>query len=306
MAPFGFLPPAVFAFTAGISLVWGAAIALRMRRDERALGWPFLAAFAVALGVAEFCALAATGDSIATPLGLVQLGLAAAGFLALVEFGRRELRSRYQSLKKPWVYAVLVIAAAIKIALAGPAGLEAVCAYVFAPLGGFLAAVAVAQRTKVRRNGGWGLPLLAAAIAFFAIGFALSVAALQAFAALGLLAGIWREHREESPVPQQTAAFVRWRAPGAFVVLTLLGCAGLAAFGKTEQVASIVVQAGAPGAASNATAAVGVVDGIAIDSHQLARERANSQRYKQGLSILIVVAIVAAVWVGLSRLQRRM
>jgi hypothetical protein len=299
------MTPSVFAFIAGIALIWAAAIALRMRRDGRALGWPLLALFAAALGAAELGALATTGASIAPPLRLVQLGLAAAGFFALVEFGRRELRSRYQSLKQPWVYAVLVAAAAIKFALAGAAGLEAVCAYVFAPLGGFLAAVATSQRAQVRRNGGWALPLLAAAIAFFAIGFALSIAALQAFAAVGLLAGMWREHREESPIPQQIGAFVRWRAPAAFVLLTLLGCTVLVTFGQTEQAASIAVQAGVPGAAGDTTAAAAVVDGIEIDSRQLARERANSQRYKQGLSILVVLVIVAAVWIGLSRLQRR-
>jgi hypothetical protein len=304
MMSFGF--QSGFAFVAGMALIWTAALAYRMRRDERALGWTLLALFAAVLGAAELCTLAAAGNSSATPLRLVQLGLSAAGFLALVEFGRRELRSRYHSLKKPWVYAVLVAAAAIKFALAGSAGLEAVCAYVFAPLGGFLAAVAIGQRARIRRNSGWGLPLLAAAIAFFAIGFALSIAPLQAFAALGLLAGIWRERRDESPFPHHAGAMVRWRAPGAFIVLTLLGCAGLIAFGQAEPAASIVVQAGAPGDVGDATSAASVIDGVEIDSRQLARERANSQRYKQGLSILIVVVIVAAVWVGLSRLQRRM
>jgi MFS family permease len=302
----GFFQPAVFAFATAMALIWAAVIAHRIRRDERTIGWALLAAFAGALGAAALCGLmAAVGSSIA-PLRLAQLGLAAGGFLALVEFGRRELRGRFRTLKKPWIYAVLVAAAVIKFALAGSAGLVAVCAYVLAPLGGFLAAVAIAQRAQTRRNGAWGLPLLAAAVAFFAIGFALSVAALQAFAALGLLAGIWRLRREESPFPQHTPALVQWRAPGAFIILTLLGCAGLVSFGKSEQAASVVAQAGAPGEPSDATSAAAAVDGIEIDSRHLARERAAAQRYKQGVSILVVVVIVAAVWVGLSRLQRRL
>jgi hypothetical protein len=295
----------VFAFTAGIALVWVAAIAIRMRRDKRALGWIFLAVFAAALGAAQLIGLAIAGAP-STAVRLGQLVVSAAGFFALVEFGRCELRDRFSTLRMPWVYAVLVAAAAIKFALAGLAGLETVCCYGFAPLGGLLATAAIAQRVRVRRSGDWSLPLMAAAIAFFAIGFALSISALQAFAAMGLLAGIWREHRDESPLPQHTGVFARWRAPGAFVVLTLLGCAGLVAFGQAEKGASVVVQAGAPSEAADATSAAVAADGIEVDSRQFARERANSQRYKQGLSILIVVAIVAAVWVGLSRLQRRM
>jgi hypothetical protein len=183
------------------------------------------------------------------------------------------------------------------------AGLESVCAYVFAPLGGLLAVVALAERVRRRRVRGWGLPLMVAAVAFFAIGFALSIAALQAFAALGLLAGIWRERRDESPFPQQASALVRWRAPGAFVLLTVLGCAVIAA--RQPQDALIAAQAGATGGAAQSASTASVIDEIEIDSRQLARERALAQRYKQGLSILIVMLVVGAVWVGLSRWQRR-
>jgi hypothetical protein len=303
MTPFGLFEPTAFAFTAGMALLWAAAIALRMRRDERSLRWPFLASFAAAVGLAELCALATTGDS-STLLGLPQLALSAAGLLALVEFGRRELAGRYDTLKKPWIYVLLAVAAAIKFALAGLAGLEAVCASVFAPLAGFLAALALAQRARLRSGGRWGLPLVAAAIAFFAIGYALSIAALQAFSALGLLAGVWRERREESPFPQSSSVFVRWRAPGAFMALTLLGCTALTLRGQTNDEASLVVQAGST--ADDVATSAGVIEDIEIDSRQLARERANAQRYKQGLSILIAIAVVAAIWVGLSRLQRRM
>jgi hypothetical protein len=276
-----------------------------MRRGERGMGWTLLASFAGALGVAALCGLAA-GGSIAVPLRLAQLGLCAAGLLALVEFGRRELRVRFHTLKKPWVYAVLAAAAAVKFALAGFAGLEAVCAYVLAPFGGFLAAAALAERARARRSSGWGLPLMSAAVAFFAIGVALSVAALQAFAALGLLAGVWRERRDESPFPQQTSALVRWRAPAAFILLTLLGCVGLIARGQAEPGASLAVQAGTQADVGDPTTAASVINDIEIDSRHLARERAAAQRYKQGISILVVIVIVAAAWVGLSRLQRRL
>jgi hypothetical protein len=306
MASPGVLQPAVFGFATAMALIWAAAIALRMRRDERGIAWTLLASFAGALAAAALCGVFAGGGTSNLPLRLAQLGLAAGGFLALVEFGRRELRGRFRTLNKPWVYAVLAAAAAIKFAIAGTAGLEAVCAYVFAPFGGFLAAAAIALRVRDRRSSGWGLPLASAAIAFFAIGFAVSVAALQSFAAVGLLAGIWRERWDESPFPQQTGAFVRWRAPAAFILLTVLGCAGLIAFGQSEQGASLVVQAGAADTAGNAASGASVMVDMEIDSRQLARERAAAQRYKQGMSILFVVVIVAAVWVGLSRLQRRM
>lgn len=306
MTPSFFFQPSVFGFATAMALIWAAAIALRMRRDERGIGWILLASFTGALAAAALCGLiAGVGLSLA-PLRLAQLGLAAAGFLVLVEFGRRELRGRFHTLKKPWVYAVLAAAAAIKFAIAGTAGLEAVCAYVFAPFGGFLAAAALALRVRDRRSSGWGLPLASAAIAFFAIGFALSVSALQAFAALGLLAGIWRERWDESPFPQETGAFVRWRAPAAFILFTVLGCAGLIAFGQAEQGASLVVQAGAADTPGNAASGASVIVDMEIDSRHLARERAAAQRYKQGLSILVVVVIVAAVWIGLSHLQRRL
>jgi hypothetical protein len=292
------------AFAAGMALAWTAAIAHRIERNERAVGWTLFAYSAAALGFAEFFALLTVGDSAAELLRFAQLGLACAGWILLIEFGRRELGSRYQTLKQPWVYAVLVGAAAIKFALAGAAGLEAVSAYVFAPLGGLLAAVALAQRAQRRRVRGWGLPLMAAAVAFVAIGFALSIAALQAFSALGLLAGIWRERRDKSPFPEHASALVRWRAPGAFVLLTVLGCAALAA--RQQQDSLIVVQARATGGAAQPASTAIVFDESEIDSRHLARERDLAQRYKQGLSILIVVVVVGAVWVGLSRWQRRM
>ena len=72
------------------------------------------------------------------------------------------------------------------------------------------------------------------------------------------------------------------------------------------QDALIVAQAGATGAAAQSASSASVIDEIEIDSRQLARERALAQRYKQGLSILIVVVVVGAAWVGLSRWQRRM
>jgi hypothetical protein len=238
-------------------------------------------------------------------LRLVQLGLAAAGFAALVEFGRRELRAQYRTLEKPWVYVPLIAAVAFKMALKGAEGLEAVCCYVIAPLGGLLATVAIAQRAQRRADAGWGLPLAAAAIAFFAVGFALAVAALQTFAALGLLAGIWCEKRKEAPIPVEAGALARWRAPGAFLVLMLLGSAALIVAGPTEE-GLAVVQVGAVGEANGAQAAPSAMGGAEVDSRKLARERATAQRYKQGLAILVVVAILAIVWVGLSRLQRRL
>jgi hypothetical protein len=221
--------------------------------------------------------------------------------LALVEFGRRELRGKYRTLQKPWVYALLIAAAAVKLALAGAEGLEAVSCYVAAPLGGLLAAVALAQRARKRRDTGWGLPLVAAAIGFFATGYALSVEALQAFAALGVLAGIWYIRRAESPFPNHASPFLRWRAPGAFVVLTLLGCGGLIALGQPD---SDVTHA-AVGVQSSGGSTANAMAGSEIHPRQLAKERATALRYKQGLSILVVVVAVAVVWVGLAHYQRR-
>src|SRR5688572_12595920 len=139
MTPFGPFQPAVFAFAAGLALVWTAAIALRLRRDERSHSWELFGALAAAQAVAEWIGLVTAADSNATPVWL-RLGLSTAAFLALIEFGRRELRGKYPTLHKPWVYAPLIAVIALKIALKGSEGLEAVCCYVLAPFGGFLAA----------------------------------------------------------------------------------------------------------------------------------------------------------------------
>jgi hypothetical protein len=300
MTPFGPFQPVVFAFAAGLALVWTAAIVLRLRRDERSLGWELFAVFAAAQAVAEWIGLATAAEPNPATVWL-QLGFSTAAFLALIEFGRRELRGKHPMLQKPWVYALLVAAAAFKTAVKGSEGLEAVCCYVFAPLGGLLAAVALAQRVRIRRDAGWGLPLAAAAIAFFAVGYAFSIDALQAFAGLGLLLGVWRESRDKTPLPKQAGAIVRWRWPAAFVVLALAGSAALIAREYAEQDASAVVVVRGASEAGNANAA----SSVELDSRQLSRERAAAQRNKQALMLLIVVVVVAAVWIGLSRLSRR-
>jgi hypothetical protein len=302
MSAFALFQPAIVAFVSGLALVWTGGLALRLARGAETHRWRLFALFALAQALAQWSLIAAEDDSPAVLFGRVSLVLSAASFLALIEFGRRGIILQGERLLKRWIYAPVIAVAALILATRGPGGVETAMRYGLALPGGALAAWAFAQAAQ-RRHTGWGLALASAATALFATGYAFSVGALSAFAALGLLVGIWRESRAAFPLPPPAGAVRRWRLPVGFALLLVVGAVGLAGLTERpeEEWAAVALVPGDAGSATDTEGVKVLLDAIEIDPRELARQRAERQRYKQGLSILIVLAVVAVVWIGLAR-----
>jgi hypothetical protein len=303
MTSFARIPPAALAFVAGMALLSAAVLAFRLRRAQAVWPWQLFGAFAVGHGLAEWCRVVAIDEAGGFPLFIVGLALFAASWLALIEFGRRAVRRNGEQLLKPWTYAPLLAIAAI-LSYNGSAGLEAACRYPLALAGGSLAAVALVQMAHRNAPMRPWLQLMAAASAFCAMGYALAIPALQAFAALGLLVGVWGASREAFPLPAGVGAVQRWRVPAAFLVVVLAGTAALIERGQPQEQGSLAAAKVYAVSGAGETGAAGyALDSVEIDPRQLARERVSQQRLKQGASILVVIVIVAGVWVGFSRMQ---
>lgn len=100
-------------------------------------------------------------------------------------------------------------------------------------------------------------------------------------------------------------AIKRWRVPIGIMLLAIVGATAL--LSRIEQPASqpaaaepLVVLNAADNVAGGEGAGI-VPEAIEIDPRELARQQAEAQRYQQGLSLLIVLGVVAVVWIGLAR-----
>ena len=303
MSSFALFQPAMMAFAGGLAFLWTAGIALRLARASQTPAWRWFALFALMQALAQWSLLAAIDDSRAALVSHGSLVLSAVSFLALIECGRRGIKRQNKQLLASWVYAPVVAVTALILATSGLGGVDTAVRYALAIPGGVLAALAFAQAAK-RRHAGWGLALASAATALVAIGYAFSVEALQAFAALGLLVGVWRENREAFPLPPLAGALRRWRSPVGFLLLVIAGAIGMSALNKPVEMEPSAAVALVPTGEASATDAEAVevfLDAIEIDPREAARQRADEQRYKQGLTILIVLGVLAVVWIGLAR-----
>jgi hypothetical protein len=302
MSSFSLFQPEGLAFLCGLALFWVGGLALRLARGSQFPNWRLFALFALVQALAQWSLLSANGDSRTFFGNGASLVLSPASFLALMEWSRREIKCPGDRRLQPWIYGLAMAIAALILATSGTSGMGTVVRYALALPGGVLAAVALGQAAQ-RRPAGWGLALASAAIALFAVGYAFSVGALQAFAALGLLMGIWREYREVFPLPKSASAVRRWHMPVVFMLLVIAGTIGTHALIERSEKPAVAV-ALMPSVDGNASDMEGVevlLDAIEIDPRELARQRADEQRYRQGLTILVVLGVVAVVWIGLAR-----
>ncbi|MEX2138791.1 MAG: hypothetical protein WD894_05985 [Pirellulales bacterium] len=302
MSSFALFQPAIVAFICGLALVWAGLMALRLAHGPEPSRWRLFALFALAQALAQW-SLIAGSDSQAALIGHLSHALSAASFLALIECGRQGFERQGKRRLKPWLYAPVIAVAAIILAISGSTNVGPAVRYGLALPGGVLAALAFAQAAQ-RRHAGWGPALTSAAIALFAMGYAFSIGALQSFAALGLLMGVWRESREAFPLPPLAGAVRRWRSPVCFVLLTIVGALGLTALlerPEAEPTTVVALASSGEGSATDAETVEVLLGAIEIDPRELARQRADEQRYKQGWTILVVLGVVAVVWIGLAR-----
>ncbi len=298
---FALVQPAALLFVCGLALVWTSGLAFQVARGARRTSSSWFAAFALAQGLAQWLLLVASrGGPASDLLSSISLALSGASFLALLEYGRREFRGRDSALPGAWVYGILAAIAVIAILTGGMNGVRAVVRYELALVGGCLAAAALGQQAK-RSGTEWATSLASAATALFAIGFIFSIQALQAFAALGLVAGLWRDNRNMYPVQATASAVRRWGSPAGFIVLTIAGAVGIAALAERPEGEMLVGVSLAPGGSASAADVSLPWDEADLDPREAARKRACEQRNKQGLAMLIVLVVVGVVWAGVAR-----
>jgi hypothetical protein len=303
MSSLALFQPVVVAFLCGLALFWVGGLALRLARGSHSANWRLLGLFAMLQALAQWSVLSAGDDSRIIFGNRISLALSAVSFLALMEWGRREVKRQSDRKLPSWIYGLAAATATLIVAVNGTSGIGTAVGYALAAPGGVLAAIAFAQAAQRRADGG-GLALAGAAVALFAIGYMFSVGALEAFAAFGLLIGIWRENRQVLPLPPFAGVVQRWRTPAVFVLLAIVGAAGtLALFGSpgAEVAAGVALVPSSEAGAGDAQTVEKLFDAIEVDPRELARQRADEQRYRQGLTILIVLGVVAVAWAGLAR-----
>ncbi len=291
------LEPAVAVFGCGLTLLWLGGVAFRLDRGSPRAAWVLLAVFAWLQGLAQFGLLASGAESPAW-VGSGSLLLSAGSYFSLIEFGRRGIKRRGQGLLKPWIYAVVI---AIAAAILSTGGLSAAVRYGVAIPGGIAAAIAAGQTAREQRVG-WPLALASAAIALFVLGDVVSIAPLRTFAALGLIAGVWVECRAVCPLPSAAGGLRRWRAPVGFAIMLVVGSAGVAAVTEVSGEHSVLALAATdPTSDPGTDSSEQKIAPAEVDSRTLARQRADDLRYKQGLTLLGALGVMAVVWVCLAR-----
>jgi hypothetical protein len=295
-----FIQPVAVAFIAAIALAWTATLAYRLSRAAASGEWLLFAAFSGLLGASAFVGVFYNAG-IGGVARWLNLFLASASYLALIEFGRRQVSYRSNKRLRPWVYLPLAGIAALLAAVRGLAGIDLAIRFVLAGAAGAFATSSFAQRA--RTSGRWEPALAAAAVAFLAVGYAFSVGPLVAFSSVGMLIAVWAESRRQLPFEAGAGAVKRWRAPAAFLVLTIAGTTVLALRepGLEQSSYALYVADGAGGAA----AADDTLESVALDPRQLARDHGSAQRSKQGVILLAVIVVLAGVWGGLAYWSNR-
>jgi PAS domain S-box-containing protein len=241
-------------FIYGLSFILLAVIC-RGLAGEAADGrpWRWLCLFGWLHGLSEWLDLLAFSLGDGPLFGAVRLGVMAASFMSLVEFGRRGLRRdrpRIGRILGPWLTPALVLLGVLGVFSGGMNGLDAAFRYSLGFPGALLAALAI-LRTPGHRGtvSRWGLRLAAAGLlvyapatglvvpaaafppadwlnhsAFFAAaGFPIQL--LRAVCALGAMTGLWI-HRQGVQPDDGRSAWVRWGVVATVFILV----AGLGGF----------------------------------------------------------------------------
>ena len=241
-------------FIYGLSFILLAVIC-RGLAGEAADGrpWRWLCLFGWLHGLAEWLDLLAFSLGDRPLFGAVRLGVMAASFMALMEFGRQGLRRDRPWIGRitgPWLTPALVLLGVLGVFSGGMNGLNAAFRYSLGFPGALLAALAILQtpghRGTVFR---WGLRLAAAGLllyapatglvvptaafppadwlnhsAFFAAaGFPIQL--LRAVCALGAMTGLWIYRQGVQP-DDARSAWVRWGVVATVFILV----AGLGGF----------------------------------------------------------------------------
>src|SRR5687767_13505192 len=209
MTTFPLLHPDVLAFVCGLALFCSAAIAYRLRntRDtETRMPRIWLATFAATGGITQWLGLINTNPTDALALRYAQLFLAASSFVALIAFARDGVRLGRQPSLRTCVNFSIPLIFALFIVKTWLGGLDPAFRYGLALPAGLLGAAVLYAFDRTEREGDWGMLLVAAALAFYALGFALGVPALEAFAALAAMCGLVRHYRRHFPLEENATA----------------------------------------------------------------------------------------------------
>jgi hypothetical protein len=299
MTAYDLFQPAVWAFAGGLTLLFVGGLACRLARTSHHVLWNYLASFGVLQGLAQWCKLALAVEDAAL-VGYLYLLLSAVSYVGLMEYARREIQRHGQRLLNPWWYGAVIAIVVLTLVTAGEGRFDAAVRYGLAIPAGIVATIALAQAARSRRAG-WPLALASTATAVFVVGDVMMIAPLRAFAALGLLIGIWAECRAADRLPKLSSTLRRWRAPAVFAIALVVGVVGSAALVDGSNDDSTVMLAASEMAMDAVSPADTSTAPLEIDPRTLARQRADELRYKQGLLLMGGLAVLAVVWIGLAR-----
>ena len=137
----------------------------------------WLATFAATGGITQWLGLINTNPTDALALRYAQLFLAASSFVALIAFARDGVRLGRQPSLRTCVNFAIPLIFALFIVKASLGGLDPAFRYGLALPAGLLGAAVLYSFDRTESKGDWGMLLVAAALAFYALGFALGVPA---------------------------------------------------------------------------------------------------------------------------------
>jgi hypothetical protein len=282
-------------FICGLALaVLAALAALLHNRDDRSLRWSWLIGFCGIQFAAELFQLLLFLAGQTAPLDAVgALGNVAASF-ALLEFGRRRVKPSGAQWLRPWIHAPLAAVSAAALAVGGLNGLDATARYAVTLPAAAIAAWAFWLSSRAHaKHVSAGLSTAALSVALYGVMTAINVEFGRAVASVGLLGGVWYEHRQLL-MPANRTAIGRWWAPVAFAAVAIVGVCVVASIDEMQGGNSTVVAVQSQGAAAGAT-------GLHVKLERPSRDDSLEKRYKQGISLLVIGGVVIVVWVLASR-----
>ncbi len=289
------LDPQSAHFICGLALAALGGLAAHLHsRGDRSLRWPLLAAFCGVQFIAETFQLILSLSGRTASLDAIRaIGTAAASFV-LLEFGRRQIAPTGPTWLKGWIHLPLAALAVGALLLGGLHGFAVTTRFAVTLPAGLIAASALwlAPRAHKERSS-TALSIAALSVALYAVLTAVGVDFGREIAAVGLLGGVWYEHRQ-SLMPVGQVGFRRWWAPVAFAVVAIIGVCLFAGRDNSPASATVAWQSGTSATATSQTA-------LRFELEPPKRNNAGEQRYKQGMALLAIAGVVVVVWVLAAR-----
>jgi hypothetical protein len=121
------------------------------RRPNTSAPWFFLIWFGLGYGLAEWLAIFAPEPTGPTALRLLRSAIMATSLLALLEFGRGQVKIYGRLLPRAWVFLPLILLA-LTGAIKGSSGLDVTCRYALGIPGGVLSGFALWRMSRSRES----------------------------------------------------------------------------------------------------------------------------------------------------------